>query len=89
MTDIEGGLRETFREWMRKVESGLLPPDPARTVKAILDVPVEIEHVVPVPPLLEKVHSEVTVNLIEKLPRLPMTGEFPYKEWKFYKRERW
>ena len=80
------GIMDTFK---RKIEGGVLPPDPARVLKFALDGPVKIEHVLPLPPLIEKVHHELTVPLIEKLPRLPMTAEFPFVKWEEYKVERW
>jgi len=89
MVGVEEGMRGMMEEWQRKLERGILPPDPARVIKEILDGPVEIEHVVPVPPLIERIHSEFTVPFIEKLPRLPMTAEFPFKRWLVYKEERW
>ena len=76
MAEIEDSIRKATYEFERKLKEGVLPPDPARIVKEVLEIPVEIEHATPLPPLLEKIHGEITVPLIEKLPRLPMTRDF-------------
>jgi hypothetical protein len=50
-------------------------------VEALLRVPVEVEHIVPVPPVLEFVHSNFTNPMVEALPRLPMTSDFHKFSW--------
>jgi len=85
----EGAISEIMDAFKKKIEGGILPPDPARVVKWVLDVYPEVEHITPLPPLVEHVHKEIVVPLIEKLPRLPMTAEFPFKDWEKYKIERW
>lgn len=75
--------------YKRKLERGVLPPDPARIIELILRTLPTIEHILPIPPILEKVHSELTYPLVESLPRLPMTSDFPEVEWKRWIRERW
>jgi len=84
MPDFGRSVDEEMRIWMDKLNKSLLPPDPARVVKFVLSLPATVEHVSPLPPLIERVHGEFTEKMIEKLPRLPMTGDFPIKEW-----ERW
>jgi len=74
-------LRELFDIYRDKLESGILPPDPARIVERILRIPVEIEHVLPIPPFLEYVHSRITRRIVEALPRLPLTSDFPEFTW--------
>jgi len=76
-----GGLRDIMDKYKEKIEGGILPPDPARLVEFVLRIPVEVEHLLPIPPMLEYVHSNFTNPLVEALPRLPMTSE-PHKfEW--------
>ncbi|RLI43486.1 hypothetical protein DRO69_09240 [Candidatus Bathyarchaeota archaeon] len=75
------GLRDIIEKYKVKIESGILPPDPARIVELILRVPVEVEHLLPIPPVVEYVHSNFTRPLVESLPRLPMTSEPHEFEW--------
>ncbi|RLG85006.1 MAG: hypothetical protein DRO39_06595 [Thermoprotei archaeon] len=81
------GLREIIERYKSKIEGGILPPDPARIVEFVLRLPVEVEHVLPIPPLLEYVHSNFTRPLVEALPRLPMTSDFHEWEWLKWVRE--
>lgn len=81
-------LDEFFREYEKKLKAGILPPDPARVVVEMLSTYPEIEHVLPIPPVIEKVHAEVVEPTIEKLPRLPMTADFPIRAWKKYRIEK-
>ena len=76
MVGIESSLRRAVRDYERKLREGVLPPDPARILKEILEIPAEIEHATPLPPLIEKIHKEIGEPLIEKLPRLPLTRDF-------------
>ena len=76
MAEIETSIRDAVSEFERKIREGVLPPDPARIVKEVLEIPAEIEHATPLPPLIEKLHNELGAQLIEKLPRLPMTRDF-------------
>ena len=89
MSSIEGTFSGVMNDYMRKIQGGILPPDPARLIKGVLDLPPKIEHILPIPPLIEYAHDKATVPLIEKLPRLPMTAEFPFEEWLRWKIERW
>jgi len=73
---IEESIRDAVSEFEEKLKEGVLPPDPARILKEILEIPAEIEHATPLPPLIEKIHKEIGEPLIEKLPRLPMTRDF-------------
>jgi len=75
------GLREVIDRYKVKLEAGILPPDPARIAEFALRTFVEVEHVLPVPPILEQVHSGFTRPLVESLPRLPMTNDFHEWEW--------
>lgn len=85
----EAGIREILTLYQKKLEKGVLPPDPARIAEEILNIPVEVEHAAPVPPLLEYVHSKFTVKLLESLPRLPMTSDFPKRKWLEWIKESW
>lgn len=78
-------LRDIIEKYKQKIESGILPPDPARLVEFVLRIPVEVEHLLPLPPVLEYIHSNFTHPLVESMPRLPMTSEpheFKWLEWK-------
>ena len=86
---ISTSITDIVETYKKKIEGGILPPDPARVVCWILSGPAGIEHVVPLPPLIEKIHNEITVPLIESLPRLPMTSDFPFKRWEWWKVEKW
>jgi len=81
------GLREVIDTYKSKLEGGILPPDPARILEFALRVPVEVEHVLPIPPILETVHGNFTRPLVESLPRLPMTSDFHEFEWLRWIRE--
>ncbi|MEM1820348.1 MAG: hypothetical protein QXU64_02020 [Thermofilaceae archaeon] len=82
-------MSEVIDEYKRKLEAGILPPDPARMIEFLMRTGPTIEHMLPVPPLIEKVHSEVVKPLIEALPRLPMTSEPPAIKWKEWIKEEW
>jgi hypothetical protein len=75
------GAREIIDKYKDKIESGIIPPDPARMVEFFLRIPVTVEHLLPIPPVVEYVHSNFTQPLVESLPRLPMTSEPPIFEW--------
>ena len=83
----KAGLEEITETYKKKIGSSILPPDPLRIVKSALRGPVFIEHILPIPPILETIHSNVTEPLIEELPRLPLTGDFPIIEWKEWLKE--
>jgi len=88
MPEFGRTLEEELDIWKRKLDHGILPPDPARIIKNILRIPAAIEHAVGIlPPLIERVHSEFTEPMIERLPRLPLTCDFPITEWKRWIRE--
>ena len=78
-------IDELLKLYTNKLSKSILPPDPLRVVEFVLRVPVTVEHVLPIPPVLEKVHSEITEPVIESLPRLPFTGDFPEFKWKEWK----
>ena len=88
MTEFSRTLEQEMMLWQRKMMKGVLPPDPARIVKNVLAIPPMIEHAIGIlPPVIEKVHSEFTEPMVEKLPRLPLTSDFPIKEWLKWLRE--
>lgn len=77
-------VKEVAEVYKSKIEGAVLPPDPLRIVEFIMRAPVTIEHLLPIPPILETVHSDVVQPLVESLPRLPLTADFPmfkFKEW--------
>ncbi len=74
------GIRDVIDTYKVKLESGILPPDPARVVEIALRIPPTVEHLLPVPPLIEYIHQNVTTPVVESLPRLPMTSEAPVSE---------
>ena len=76
MAEVESRIREAVSEFESKLREGVLPPDPARIVKEVLEIPAEVEHATPLPPLIEKIHRDIGIPLVEKLPRLPMTRDF-------------
>jgi hypothetical protein len=79
-----GGIVDTYKT---KLESGVLPPDPLRLLEFALRAPPTIEHMLPIPPILEIIHSDITSRVIEALPRLPMTSDPPVYEWKRWIKE--
>lgn len=87
MAEFSRTLDEELRVWMDKLQKSLLPPDPARTVEAILRIPTTVEHILPIPPIIEKLHNAFTEKLIESLPRLPLTGDYPITEWLKWRKE--
>ncbi len=68
--------------YKKKIESSVIPPDPARILEFIMRGPPTIEHILPIPPVLETIHSEITVKFIEALPRFPLTSDSPIVKWK-------
>lgn len=78
-------MEQLFDLYKQKLEKGgILPPDPARVAEFVLRIPVTIEHVLPIPPVLEYIHSHFTEPMVQSLPRFPMTMDFPeykYLEW--------
>ena len=83
----KAGIEEITETYKEKVSKSVLPPDPARVIKAFLRGPVTIEHLLPIPPILEVVHSDVIEPFIEELPRLPLTGDYPIHKWKEWIKE--
>ena len=81
------GLEAITENYKKKISASILPPDPLRIAKNVLRIPVAIEHALPVPPILETIHSNVTEPLIEELPRLPLTGDLPVIKWNEWVRE--
>mgnify|MGYP005639963843 CR=1 FL=1 len=75
------GLKDIIDKYKVKLEAGILPPDPARIIEFVLRGPIVVEHLLPIPPIIEYVHSSFTRPLIESLPRLPMTSDYPEFEW--------
>jgi len=81
------GIEDITETYKKKISASILPPDPLRIFKAVLRGPVMVEHILPIPPVLESIHSNVTEPLIEELPRLPLTGDFPIHRWKEWLKE--
>ena len=73
--------KDIIEIYKAKIESGVIPPDPARFVEFILRVPVTVEHLLPIPPVIEYIHANFTNPMIEALPRLPMSSDFPKFEF--------
>jgi len=81
-------IRDIIDRYKVKLESGILPPDPARIIEFVLRGPIVVEHLLPIPPIIEYVHSNFTHPMIESLPRLPLTSDYPEFEWmKWFKEE--
>jgi len=74
-------VKEIIDTYKTKIEAGIIPPDPARIIEYLLRGPVGIEHLLPIPPVLEYVHAYFTRPMVEALPRLPMTSEPHEYEW--------
>ncbi|MCR8463640.1 MAG: hypothetical protein QXH55_05630 [Candidatus Korarchaeota archaeon] len=68
--------------YKKKIESSVIPPDPARILEFIMRGPPTVEHILPIPPVLETIHSEITTKFIEALPRFPLTSDPPIFKWK-------
>lgn len=81
------GAREIIDKYKSKIEGNIFPPDPLRIIEGILRIPVTVEHILPIPPVLEYVHSNFTQPLVEALPRLPMTADLPEYRWLEWKKE--
>jgi hypothetical protein len=79
--EIKEPLTKITDSYKKKVEASVLPPDPLRIVEAVMRIPPSIEHMLPLPPIIETVHSEVIFPFIESLPRLPLTSEPPVFKW--------
>jgi len=69
-------IKDMMDEFKKKFEEGVLPPDPARVVTEVLEIGPEVEEATPLPPVIRKIHSEVVLPFVERLPRLPMTRKF-------------
>jgi hypothetical protein len=82
-------IREIIDKYKTKIESGILPPDPVRIIEFALRGPITIEHLLPIPPILEYVHTNFTRPMVEALPRLPLTSDFPEYEWLKWIKEEW
>ncbi len=80
-------ITEITETYKRKVEASVIPPDPARIVEYALRIPPTIEHMLPVPPIIESIHDDIVRPLVESLPRFPLTGEPPVAKWKEWIRE--
>jgi hypothetical protein len=77
-------LKDIIDIYKVKIESGILPPDLARIIELVLRIPVEVEHLLPIPPVAEYIHANFTKPMVESLPRLPLTSEpheFKWLEW--------
>jgi len=82
-------INKIMNRYKDKIRGGVLPPDPARVLKVFpFDFGADIEHVLPVPPIIETIHSELLVPLVEKMPRFPMTAEFAFRRWLEWKQEK-
>lgn len=68
----------------KKIEQKILPPDPARLIMEVLGVIPSVEHATPLPPLIERVHTEVNTFVETKLPRLDQMGEFEKRKYGEY-----
>lgn len=64
----------------KKIENKILPPDPGRILGNILNIPADLEHATPLPPLIERAHKRVYDFIETELPRLDQMGEFERKE---------
>jgi len=73
--------------YKRKVEAGILPPDPARLIESGMRTLPSIEHLLPIPPIIEIIHDEIVFKLVESLPRLPLTSEPPITKWREWIKE--
>jgi len=87
MPKMGEGIEEFTRGFTNKVQKGVLPPDPARVIVEGLREGANLEHVSPLPPLIERVQKEFTEPGLKELPRLPLTSDFPVREWMTWKEE--
>ena len=87
MAEVGRKVEEYVKDITDKLKKGALPPDPVRIVVFALSTVPSVEHALILPPLVETVHSQGTEPMAEKLPRLPLTGDFPIRKWKEYKVE--
>lgn len=85
--DFGKTIDEEMKMWMDKLGKSILPPDPLRVVSYVLRIVPTIEHITPLPPLFERIQSEFLEPAIEKLPRLPMTGDAPVQKWEEWIKE--
>jgi len=69
-------ISEIIDIYKRKLEAGIIPPDPARVVEFALRGPVVVEHLLPIPPIIEYAHTRVVKPFVDSLPRLPLTSDF-------------
>lgn len=74
-------LSQLVEKYKSKIEGGILPPDPARMIEFMMRGPPTVEHLLPIPPILETIHEEIVTKIVESLPRLPMTSDHPIIEW--------
>lgn len=77
-------LRQILDEFKAKIEAGVLPPDPAEVIDYLLSIGAALEHVIPVPPLIEYIQVNVVDPFAASLPKLPLTATFPKEEWLKY-----
>jgi hypothetical protein len=70
-------LNEIMRNYEEKIKNELLPPDPANLADVLLRIPVELEHMIPIPPVLGYLHENYVEPALEALPKLPMTSTVP------------
>lgn len=87
MPEMGKSIEEFIGSFTKKIQKGVLPPDPARSATEVLRLPATTEHASPLPPLIEKVHTNFTEPAVKDLPRLPMTNDFPVREWLKWKEE--
>ena len=74
-----GMIDEIMEAHREKIQTRPLPPDPARLIVYVLGAGARIEHILPLPPILETIHKKVH-NIVEaEMPRLPGTAA-PVKE---------
>jgi hypothetical protein len=55
-------LKDIIDIYKVKIESGILPPDPARIIELVLRIPVEVEHLLPIPPVTEYIHTNCSLK---------------------------
>jgi len=68
MVDIGRSVSDITRGLERKVKYG--PPEVPDVVDKALSIPADVEHDLPLPPLVENVHKDITKSVLYKMPRL-------------------
>jgi hypothetical protein len=81
MVEIGRAISDVTHGFERKIKHG--PPEAPDIVNKALSIPADVEHDSPLPPLVERVHRDITQPVLYRMPRILSSGPGMFDRLRF------